>query len=168
VSFVERVFAFSCGSCPIVQCALLADPPLALVVLGLTVQFTMSAPAAAAPAAASSTDPKPSARRDLLVDIESRVQQRWESAQLWEANARDAATRKLEDKYLATFPYPYMNGVLHLGHGFTLAKVDFECAYQRLKGKNVLFPFGYRQSRETQCEMIWRAVAPCGRCCWWC
>lgn len=36
-----------------------------------------------------------------------------------------------------------MNGVLHLGHGFTLAKVDFECAYQRLKGKNVLFPFGY-------------------------
>lgn len=39
-----------------------------------------------------------------------------------------------------------MNGVLHLGHGFTLAKVDFECAYQRLKGKNVLFPFGYHWS----------------------
>jgi leucyl-tRNA synthetase len=38
-----------------------------------------------------------------------------------------------------------VNGVLHLGHGFTLAKVDFECAYQRLKGKNVLFPFGYRE-----------------------
>lgn len=28
-----------------------------------------------------------------------------------------------EGKYTANFPYPYMNGVLHLGHGFSLSKV---------------------------------------------
>lgn len=104
----------------------------------------MAAPAAAAGAATPAGE-KPSYRRDFLLDIESKVQTQWEAAKLWEADAKDSKTRKLEDKYLATFPYPYMNGVLHLGHGFTLAKVDFECAYQRLKGKNVLFPFGYRE-----------------------
>jgi len=47
-----------------------------------------------------------------------------------------------------------VNGVLHLGHGFTLAKVDFECAYQRLKGKNVLFPFGYRESTSSSARVL--------------
>ena len=46
------------------------------------------------------------------------------------------------DKYLATFPYPYMNGRLHLGHTFTLAKCEFAVGYQRLIGKKCLFPFG--------------------------
>lgn len=26
-------------------------------------------------------------------------------------------------KYFGTFPYPYMNGLLHLGHAFTISKV---------------------------------------------
>jgi leucyl-tRNA synthetase len=44
---------------------------------------------------------------------------------------------------MGTFPYPYMNGRLHLGHSFTVSKVEFACAFQRLKGKRVLFPFGF-------------------------
>jgi len=36
-----------------------------------------------------------------------------------------------------------MNGRLHLGHGFSLSKAEFQSRYQRLIGKNVLFPFGY-------------------------
>ena len=36
-----------------------------------------------------------------------------------------------------------MNGRLHLGHSFSLSKADFAAGYQRLKGKRVLFPFGY-------------------------
>jgi len=110
----------------------------------------MSAPAPAAAAAAGAGAAAAAAsggsshvRRDALLNIEAAVQAQWEAARLFDAEAGDAKTRKLDDKFLATFPYPYMNGVLHLGHGFTLAKVDFECNYQRLKGKNVLFPFGY-------------------------
>jgi len=28
-----------------------------------------------------------------------------------------------EGKYFGNFPYPYMNGLLHLGHAFSLSKV---------------------------------------------
>lgn len=84
----------------------------------------------------------PTARRDLLLSIERRVQSQWADAHVWEADAEDA-DRPANSKYLATFPYPYMNGVLHLGHAFTVAKADFQCNYQRLKGKRVLFPFGW-------------------------
>jgi hypothetical protein len=34
-----------------------------------------------------------------------------------------------------------MNGRLHLGHTFTLAKGEFAVRYQRLKGKKCLYPF---------------------------
>lgn len=46
-------------------------------------------------------------------------------------------------KFFGTFPYPYMNGVLHLGHAFSLSKLEFAAAYHRLCGKNVLFPQGF-------------------------
>ena len=36
-----------------------------------------------------------------------------------------------------------MNGRLHLGHAFSLSKCEFQSRYQRLVGKNVLFPFGF-------------------------
>ena len=36
-----------------------------------------------------------------------------------------------------------MNGLLHLGHAFSLSKLEFASAYHRLCGKNVLFPQGF-------------------------
>ena len=36
-----------------------------------------------------------------------------------------------------------MNGLLHLGHAFSMSKCDFNAWYKRLSGFNVLFPFGY-------------------------
>jgi leucyl-tRNA synthetase len=36
-----------------------------------------------------------------------------------------------------------MNGLLHIGHGFTMIKVDTQIKFQMLLGKNVLFPFGF-------------------------
>ena len=39
--------------------------------------------------------------------------------------------------------WSYMNGYLHLGHAFTMCKVDFTCRYKKLCGYNVLFPFGF-------------------------
>jgi len=36
-----------------------------------------------------------------------------------------------------------MNGKLHAGHAFTLSKIDFNNRFQRLNGKNSLFPFAF-------------------------
>lgn len=80
-------------------------------------------------------------KRDFLIEIETRVQKKWQAEQIFEVSApgQDSET----EKYFATFPYPYMNGRLHLGHAYTLAKADFQANYQRLQGKQVLFPFGF-------------------------
>ena len=86
--------------------------------------------------------PPSTARRDQLLGIERSIQSQWKANHVFEADA-DPLPRDPSAKYLATFPYPYMNGALHLGHGFTLAKVDFACGYQRLKGKKVLYPFAF-------------------------
>ena len=44
---------------------------------------------------------------------------------------------------MCTFPYPYMNGLLHIGHAFSLTKAIFAAHFNRLLGKKVLFPFGF-------------------------
>lgn len=81
------------------------------------------------------------ARRDLLLSIQNESQAKWEAAKVFEVDAptEGAAT----GKFFGTFPYPYMNGVLHLGHAFSLSKLEFAAAYHRLCGKNVLFPQGF-------------------------
>ncbi|THU56425.1 hypothetical protein C4D60_Mb11t17120 [Musa balbisiana] len=47
------------------------------------------------------------------------------------------------EKFFGNFPYPYMNGLLHLGHAFTVSKLEFAAAYHRLRGCNVLLPFAF-------------------------
>lgn len=47
------------------------------------------------------------------------------------------------EKYFITFPYPYMNGKLHLGHAFSITKAEFTARFQKMLGKNVLFPFSF-------------------------
>jgi leucyl-tRNA synthetase len=43
-------------------------------------------------------------------------------------------------KKFITFPIPYMNGPLHLGHAYTISRADAYARYFRLLGYNVLFP----------------------------
>ena len=79
------------------------------------------------------------AKRDSLRSIEKRYQKIWDQERIFESDAKN----KDVDKYFGCIPYPYMNGRLHLGHCFTITKVEYAARYQRLKGKNVLFPFAY-------------------------
>jgi leucyl-tRNA synthetase len=77
-------------------------------------------------------------KRDTLIGFEDEVQAYWATNKVFEVDHVEG-----KGKWLGTFPYPYMNGALHLGHGFTIMKVDFQAAYQRLKGKVALFPFSF-------------------------
>jgi leucyl-tRNA synthetase len=92
---------------------------------------------------------KGSNRLEHLRKIELERQKLWKENHVFEADAEENWKEKYDfktknnKKYLITFPYPYMNGRLHLGHGFSLSKPEFQSRYQRLIGKNVLFPFGF-------------------------
>jgi leucyl-tRNA synthetase len=51
--------------------------------------------------------------------------------------------REKYPKFFGCMAYPYMNGSLHLGHAFSLSKIEFLTRYERMKGKTVLFPLGF-------------------------
>uniref|UniRef100_A0A8C1Z4N0 Leucine--tRNA ligase, cytoplasmic n=1 Tax=Cyprinus carpio TaxID=7962 RepID=A0A8C1Z4N0_CYPCA len=89
------------------------------------------------------TERKGTAKLDFLRKIEEEVQQKWEQEKIFEIDAPTSTGENTDkNKYFVTFPYPYMNGRLHLGHTFCLSKCEFAMGYQRLKGKRCLFPFG--------------------------
>lgn len=90
---------------------------------------------------AAAAGAKKFARRDHLIEIEKLVAQQWADAKLFESEPDPS-----KPKYMATFPFPYMNGFLHVGHLFTITKVEFASRYHRLKGENVVFPFGFHCS----------------------
>ncbi|XP_004686902.1 PREDICTED: leucine--tRNA ligase, cytoplasmic [Condylura cristata] len=85
---------------------------------------------------------KGTAKVDFLKKIEKEVQQKWDTDKVFEVNASNLDKQSSKGKFFVTFPYPYMNGRLHLGHTFSLSKCEFAVGYQRLKGKVCLFPFG--------------------------
>jgi len=68
-------------------------------------------------------------KRNYLLDIEKNITTKWNSV---EYHNSEIDTTK--PKFFATFPYPYMNGKLHLGHAFTMCKVDFTARFKRLFG----------------------------------
>ncbi|ALC38838.1 CG33123 [Drosophila busckii] len=80
---------------------------------------------------------------EYLQKIECAVQQRWETERVHETDAPTAPKKRQAEKFFVTFPFPYMNGRLHLGHTFSLSKAEFAVRYHRLKGRRVLWPFGF-------------------------
>mmetsp|Transcript_18753 Transcript_18753/g.30824 ORF Transcript_18753/g.30824 Transcript_18753/m.30824 type:complete len:1084 (+) Transcript_18753:230-3481(+) len=97
---------------------------------------------AKAPAKTEKAPPASFARRDALLSIEREIQKLWAEARLFELDAPTDGEPH-QEKFMITFPYPYVNGRLHLGHAFSLSKAEFGSAYQRMKGKRSLFPFGF-------------------------
>ena len=76
--------------------------------------------------------------------IETKWQRRWHEAKIFEANP-DPRRRKA----FVTFPFAYMNGPLHVGHGFTATKVDAYARFMRMQQYNVLFPWAWHWTGET-------------------
>ncbi|KAN0080063.1 hypothetical protein V8E55_009629 [Tylopilus felleus] len=91
-------------------------------------------------------------KRDYLRSLEKKYQALWLEERLFETAApsqdelRGLSQEQIKEKYpkwFGNFPFPYMNGSLHLGHAFTISKVEFSAGYQRMLGKRVLFPHGF-------------------------
>ncbi|KAF8494346.1 leucyl-tRNA synthetase [Russula emetica] len=91
-------------------------------------------------------------KRDYLKSLEKKYQDDWEREHIFETDAptqeetaglTSAQIHEKFPKWFGNFPYPYMNGSLHLGHAFTVSKIEFAAGYQRLLGKRVLFPHGF-------------------------
>jgi leucyl-tRNA synthetase len=70
-------------------------------------------------------------------EIEEKWQKKWDDSKIFEANPD---SRK---KYFLTFPIPYVNAYQHIGHLYTLMRVEAFARYLRMKGYNVLFPQGW-------------------------
>jgi leucyl-tRNA synthetase len=70
--------------------------------------------------------------------IEEKWQKKWEKARIFEADP-DPKRKKV----FVTFPYPYMNGPLHVGHTFTATRVDVYARFKRMQGCNVLWPWAW-------------------------
>lgn len=61
---------------------------------------------------------------EYLLKIEKEVQERWEAEKIYEVDAPLEPRTRDDEKHVATFPFPYMNGRLHLGHTFSLSKAE--------------------------------------------
>ena len=86
---------------------------------------------------------KNTARRDTLLELQRIAQEKWHTEKTFEVDAPSASDGAKQEKFFGNFPYPYMNGLLHLGHAFSLSKLEFASAYHRLKGDQTLFPFAF-------------------------
>jgi len=72
-----------------------------------------------------------------MLDREEKWQEIWRKEKTFESEPDG------REKFFCTFPYPYVNGLPHVGHLFTMMRVEAFARYHRLQGKNVLFPQGF-------------------------
>jgi leucyl-tRNA synthetase len=72
------------------------------------------------------------------LSYEAKWRQEWEKRHL-----HDSDVDKSRPKKFVTFPFPYMNGPLHIGHAFTSTRIDVYARFKRMQGFNVLFPWAW-------------------------
>ncbi|GBE54778.1 valine--tRNA ligase [archaeon BMS3Bbin15] len=77
-----------------------------------------------------------------LREIDRKWAKKWDRTKIFEADIED------KEKIFATFPFPYMNGPLHLGHTFTSTRVDVWARFKRMQGYNTLFPWAWHITGE--------------------
>ncbi|PIN73669.1 leucine--tRNA ligase [Candidatus Woesearchaeota archaeon CG10_big_fil_rev_8_21_14_0_10_45_16] len=80
----------------------------------------------------------------MAVDWSS-IQKKWQDK--WaEAELGKASIKKDKEKFFMIFAYPGISGFLHVGHMRGFSYTDAICRYERLNGKEVLFPVGTHAS----------------------
>jgi leucyl-tRNA synthetase len=72
---------------------------------------------------------------------QAKWQKAWEKAKLFEANPDSK-----KEKFFMTIPYPYISGSLHIGHARVVTEADVFSRFQRMDGKNVLYPIAFHIS----------------------
>lgn len=70
-------------------------------------------------------------------EAENRWSEYWEKEKIYKF---DLDSKK--ETYSIDTPPPTVSGKMHLGHAFSYSQQDFVIRYQRMKGKNVFYPFG--------------------------
>ena len=81
----------------------------------------------------------PAAMRYSPVEIERKWQQRWEADGLYVSREEPGRPKWYA---LVMFPYPSASH-LHVGHWYSYCPPDAHARFMRMRGYNVLFPFGY-------------------------
>jgi len=72
-----------------------------------------------------------------LNELHKKWQTKWDEAKLFQPKVSDG------DKFYLTAAYPYPNSPQHVGHARTYTTTDIYARYQRLLGKNTLFPMSF-------------------------
>ena len=72
-----------------------------------------------------------------IPDYEIKWSKRYEESGVFQADP------DRREKFFVTFPFPYMDGPLHVGHAYTVGRLDAMARYKRAKGYNVLFPWAW-------------------------
>lgn len=81
---------------------------------------------------------KPKPPRYDPKEAEPKWQQYWTENKIFTFDEADNS----KEVYSVDTPPPTVSGKMHLGHAFSYAHEDFVVRFQRMRGKNVFYPFG--------------------------
>lgn len=70
-------------------------------------------------------------------DLHHKWQKRWADEKIYQPKAGKG------EKFYLTAAYPYPNSPQHIGHARTYTTTDIYARFQRMSGKNTLFPMGF-------------------------
>lgn len=70
----------------------------------------------------------------------AKIESKWRAR--WSGTETARVDRKREKKFI-TVAYPYPNSPQHIGHGRTYTLADVHARFERMHGKNVLFPMAF-------------------------
>ncbi|MFH0711266.1 MAG: class I tRNA ligase family protein, partial [Candidatus Aenigmatarchaeota archaeon] len=81
-------------------------------------------------------------KKSKFAKIEKKWQEKWEKSKIFETDLSK------KPKFFLTIPYPYVNGGMHIGAGFTFLRGDTYTRFKRMNGFNTLYPQAFHATGE--------------------